>query len=196
MRLLVVVLVLAVAHSRPVVADNGYFVYEGLGGAAYRGELAAYDGAPRFHIGFGVRRESSTFELFGAFLVPDAFFIDCYGDECAQLNKPKAGIGALGIDVRRRWRLVSLRRWGKPGVYERPGVFLALHGGPRWFVGNDSLAHHAGPGLGGGAAIEGDLWLIGYYLDFGLDVMRLHGPSGTVRGSTPYIMFGGKLGWL
>ena len=50
--------------------------------------------------------------------------------------------------------------------------------------------------LGGGAALEGDVWVIGYFVDFGMDVMRLSGPGDPIHGSTPYVMFGGKVGWL
>jgi len=190
------VLAIAITAATPALADDGYYVDEALGGASYRGELGKYDGAPRFHLGFGVRRAAWTIEAFGAFLVPDFLFIDCYGEECAYAAKPQAGLGAFGVDMRKRWRLLALRRLGKPGVYERPGVFMALHGGPRWFVGDDAIQGYQGPGLGGGAALEGELWLIGYYVDFGLDVMRLAGPGDVIHGSTPYVMFGVKVGWL
>jgi len=187
---------IAITAAAPAVADDGYFFSESLGGAGYRGELAKYDGAPRFQIGASVRRGPWTVEAFGSFLVPDLFFIDCYGEECAAAARPQAGLGAFGLDLRKRWRLLGVRRWGKPGVYARPGVFMALHGGARWFVGDDALQGYQGPGIGGGAALEGDLWLIGYYLDLGVDVMRLDGPGEPIHGSTPYVMVGGKLGWL
>ncbi len=194
MRWLAFAIVITLAASAR--ADDGYFIAESLGGTSYRGELARYGGAPRFQIGFDVRRGPWTFEVFGSFAVPDAFFIDCYGDECAYAAQPKAGLGAFGVDLRKRWRLLSLKRLGKPGVYERPGLFMALHGGPRWFVGDSAIDGYSGPGLGGGAAVEGDVWVIGYYVDFGLDVMRLSGPGEAIHGSTPYVMFGGKMGWL
>jgi hypothetical protein len=63
-------------------------------------------------------------------------------------------------------------------------------------VGQDAIEGHAGPGLGGGATLEGDLWVIGYLVDLGLDVFHLAGPGDAIRGSTPYVMFGGKVGWL
>lgn len=196
------VVALAIAAATPAHADSGYFITEALGGGGYQGELARYgDGAPRFHIGIAARRGSWTVEAFGSFSVPDAFAIDCYGVECAYAARPVAGFTAVGADVRRRWRVLSVRRWGKPGVYERPGLFLALHGGPRWFVGDHALAGYRGPGVGGGATVEADLWVIGYFLDFGLDVMRLGPPDDSVprtavQGSTPYVMFGAKIGWL
>jgi hypothetical protein len=179
-------------------ADDGYFFEESLGGAGYRGELARYGGgAPRFQFGVGVRRGAWTVTGFGAALVPDFYAIDCYGEEeCAAFDAPSPGLGAAGIDLRKRWRLLSLRRWGRPGVYERPGVFASLRAGPRWFFGNDALDGFSGPGLGGAASLEGDLWVLGYFVDFGIDLMRLQGPEGTLRGSTPYLMFGAKVGWL
>lgn len=184
------------AATRPVVADDGYYFEESFGGAGYQGELGRYEGAPRLRVGFGVRRGPLAYELFGAATIPDFGYIDCYGDECAYAARPTAGLGELGFDLRKRWRLLSLQRWGKPGTYERPGVFVALHGGPRWFWGNDALDGYGGPGLGGGAALEGDLWVLGYFVDLGIDVMRLRGATDTVHGSTPYIMFGAKVGWL
>lgn len=191
-----VVAVVVLVAPAPAGADDGYYVREGIGGASYRGELGGYGGAPRLHIGAGVRRGPWNVEAFGAFLVPDLLFIDCYGAECAYAARPKAGLGAFGVDLHRRWRLLYLQRWAKPGVYERPGLFVTLHGGGRWFVGGDAMDGHRGPGLGGGAALEGDLWILGYYVDAGLDVFRLSGPGGAVRGSTPYLMVGVKVGWL
>ena len=191
------VIALAITAATPARADDGYYLEEAFGGGTYQGELARYgDSAPRLQVGFGVRRGPWTVEAFGSFAVPDLFYIDCYGSECAYAARPQAGLGAFGLDVRKRWRLLSLRRWRRPGVYERPGVFVALHGGPRWFVADQALDGYRGPGIGGGATVEGDLWVIGYFVDFGLDVMRLDGPGEPVHGSTPYVMFGGKVGWL
>lgn len=178
-------------------ADNGYFLEESLGGAGYLGQLARYGGGgARLQVGFGVRRGDWTYGVFGAGLMSDFFTIDCYGEECAGFDAPRADLAVFGADVRRRWRLLSLRRWGRPGVYERPGVFVSLRGGPRWVVGDRALDGYAGAGIGAAASLEGDLWIFGYYVDAGIDVMRLQGPGDTVRGSTPYLVFGGKFGWL
>ncbi len=188
---------IAITAATPALADDGYYIEESAGGGSYRGELSRYgSGEPRVQIGFGVRRGDWTVEAFGTFLVPDLFYIDCYGAECAYAARPQAGLGAFGLDLRKRWRLLSLRRWSQPGTYERPGLFVALHGGPRLFVGDHAIEGYVGPGLGGGAAIEGDVWIIGYFIDFGVDVMRLQGDHDAIHGSTPYIMFGGKVGWL
>jgi hypothetical protein len=200
MRWLVIAIVLtavATVGIRAASADDGYYLEEAFGGGGYQGELARYgDGAPRFQIGFGVRRGDWTVEAFGSFSVPDLFYIDCYGEECAYAARPQAGLGAFGLDLRKRWRLLSLRHWSGRGTWQRPGVFFALHGGPRWFVGDLAIDGYAGPGMGGGAAIEGDLWVIGYFVDFGMDVLRLRSGDDVIHGSTPYIMFGAKLGWL
>jgi hypothetical protein len=190
------VFAIAITAATPALADDGYYLEESFGGAGYQGELGRYGGAPRFQIGFGIRRGAWTYEVFGSATIPDFYYIDCYGAECAYAAAPTAGLGAFGVDARKRWRLLSLRRFDKPGVYERPGVFVALHGGPRWFFGSEALDGYSGPGLGGGVALEGDLWVLGYFLDVGIDVMRLRGPDDTVHGSTPYLMVGAKMGWL
>ena len=191
------VIAIAITAATPAAADDGYYVTESFGGGGYNGELGYYgDGAPRFQIGFGVRRGDWSVETFGSFSIPDLFYIDCYGSECAYAARPQAGLGAFGMDLRKRWRLLSMKRWGKPGVYERPGLFVALHGGARWFVGDQALDGYSGPGLGGGAALEGDLWVLGYFVDVGMDLMTLNGPGPTVHGSTPYFMVGAKVGWL
>ncbi|HEX5061861.1 MAG TPA: hypothetical protein VFV99_20980 [Kofleriaceae bacterium] len=190
------VFAIAITSSTVAAAGDGYFVAESLGGAGYRGELGRYDGAPRWQAGFDIRRGDWTVELFGMATIPDLFFIDCYGEECAYAAKPQAGLGGGGVDIKKRWQLLYLHRWGKPGVYERPGLFASLHGGARWFVGTEALDGYAGPGLGAGASLEGDVWVIGYYLDVGIDIMTLNGPDDTIHGSAPYIALGGKFGWL
>jgi hypothetical protein len=191
------VIAIAITAATPASADDGYYLTESFGGGSYNGELGYYgDGAPRFQVGFGARRGAWSVEAFGSFSIPDLFYVDCYGSECAYAARPQAGLGAFGMDLRKRWRLLSLQRWGKPGVYERPGVFVALHGGARWFVGDQALDGYSGPGLGGGAALEGDLWVLGYFVDVGMDIITLNGPGPTVHGSTPYFMIGAKVGWL
>jgi hypothetical protein len=195
MRWLVVTIVLAAAV--PAAADDGYYLTESFGGGDYQGELGYYgDGMPMLHVGVGVRRAEWSVEVLGHFAIPDLYYIDCYGSECAYAARPQAGLNGLAVDVRKRWRLLSMRRIGKPGVYERPGLFVALHGGGRWFWADQALDRYQGPGIGGGAALEGDLWILGYFLDLGMDLVHLRGPGPTVHGSTPYIMVGAKIGWL
>lgn len=196
MRWLVFAIAITAATPSRALADDGYYFSEAFGGAGYLGELSRYDGAPKFQFGFGVRRGAWAVEAFGSFMIPDLFFIDCYGEECAYAAKPQAGLGAGGVDLRRRFRLLYLQRWGKPGVYERPGVFATLHGGVRWYGATDALQGYGGPGIGAGAALEGDLWILGYFADVGIDLLTLRGPGETIHGSTPYVMFGAKVGWL
>jgi hypothetical protein len=191
------IVAIAIMAATPAAADTGVYLEEAFGGGGYQGELSRYgDGAPRVQIGFGVRRGDWTVEALGSFSVPDFGYIDCYGEECAYAARPQAGLSAFGLDLRKRWRVLSLRHWSGRGTYERPGIFFALHGGMRWFVGDQALDGYAGPGLGGGAAVEGELWVLGYFVDFGLDVMRLRGYQNVVHGSTPYFMIGAKMGWL
>jgi hypothetical protein len=188
------VLVTLIALASPAHADDGYYFQESLGGAAYRGELGRYDGAPMFHFGFNVRRGPWVVEAFGAFTIPDFGYVDCYGSECAYAAKPQAALGMFGVDLKKRLRLLYLHTGHR--TFERPGVFVSVHGGPRVIEGDEALANYHGFGLGGGATLEGDLWVIGYYVDVGADVMTLTSRDDTIHGSTPYIMFGGKVGWL
>jgi hypothetical protein len=190
------VIAIAITAAGAARADTGYYFMEALGGGDYDGQLGAYGGAPRFEFRFGMRRGATSVELVGTAMIPDFFYIDCYGEECAYAARPVAGLGAGGVDIRQRWRLLSLQRWGKPGVYERPGLFVSLHGGVRWFGGFDAIDGYGGPGISGGASLEADLWVIGYFVDVGLDVLRLEGPGEPIHGSIPYVMFGGKVGWL
>ena len=193
-----VVIAIVVALATPAAADTAVFATEAIGGAGYRGELAHFDGAPQITIGGGVRRGPVSVELFGRWIVPDFLFIDCYGIECAYWEKPKAGIGALGLDVGYRWRLLYVRKWlgYRPGVWERPGLFVSVRGGPRWVWGSDAIAGHDGPGLGVAASVEADVWVIGYFVDVGIDAYRLRGPDDTIHASSPYLMIGAKVGWL
>ena len=188
------VLATLIALASPAHADDGYFFQESIGGAAYRGELGRYDSAPMFHFGFDVRRGPWIVEAFGAFTIPDLGYTDCYGSECAYAAKPQAALGELGVDLKKRLRLLYLHAGHR--TFERPGVFVSLHGGPRVISGSEALDGYHGFGLGGGATLEGDLWVIGYYVDAGMDVMTLTSATDTIHGSTPYIMFGGKVGWL
>jgi hypothetical protein len=188
---------IAITAAAPASADSGFYMEESAGGAPYRGQLSAFDdGAFRVQFGAVLRRGDTMYRVFGAALIPDYAYVDCYGEECAYAARPDAGLAAFGLDTGKRWRLLSLKRLGKPGVYERPGVFVSLHGGLRWLWGNRAIAGYRGPGIGGGAMLEGDLWVFGYFVTAGLDIMRLTGPGEPIRGSTPYVAFGIKLGWL
>lgn len=182
---------------------GGLFVEEGIGGASYRGDLAPFGGAPRVQISLGIRSGPYTLSILGGATVPDMFYIDCYGDECDP--QPTAGYTFGGIDLKRAWPIA--------GRYEHAAVRLFMHGGARWYSGDNDIEGYAGPGASGGAGIEGDCWLIGYSLDFGLDAMWLRGAplrsdeaargpasglasTGDIFAATPYIMFSGRLGWM
>jgi hypothetical protein len=190
------VLAIAITAAAPAHAESGYYFSEALGGGDYDGQLGRYGGAPRFELRFGMRRDAISFELTGTFMIPDFLYIDCYGEECAYAARPKAGLGAAGVELRQRWRLLSLKRVGRPGVYERPGLFVSVHGGMKWWGGSEAIEGYGGPGVTGGVSLEGDLWILGYFADLGLDVLHLEGPGETIRGSIPYVVFGGKFGWL
>ncbi|MEO8551377.1 MAG: hypothetical protein ABI678_15470 [Kofleriaceae bacterium] len=187
---------IAVTSSTPALADDGYYLAGSIGGAGYHGGLGRYDGASRWQMGIGIRHDDWSIEAFGLAMMSDLFVTDCYDDECAAGTAPQADLAAGGIDARKRWQLLHLRRWGRPGTYERPGVFAAVHAGPRWFVANGALDGYRGPGIGGGATLEVDLWVIGYYVDVGIDLMRLSREGKAIQGSAPYIAVGVQFGWL
>jgi hypothetical protein len=173
-----------VALSTAAYADGGGYLYEGLGGTAYRGALARYGGAPRIELGGAGRVGPTTIAVFGAIEAADMFYIDCYGAECNA--PPPADLYVVGADVRQQWPL-----W-QPRDHRHAGVWMFLHAGPRLMFGGGALEGRAFAGAGGGAGISGDVWLLGYYVDVGTDITRMR--EGFA--STPYIVFGGKLGWM
>lgn len=178
------VLVPSLAHAD----DIGIYFDEAVGGASYRGELADYGtGAPRLQLSFSARRGPWTVSLFGGGADPDALTIDCYGDECDGPEPASYAFG--GVDLKRAWPLFRPR-------WHHTGVRLFMHGGPRFYAGGGAINGYSGPGIGGGAGIEGDFFVIGYYVDFGIDAFRLSSEMDTLHGSTPYVMVGGRLGWM
>jgi hypothetical protein len=181
---------LAVLSWSPIVVADGVYLSESIGGTAYQGGLKAYGtGGPRLSISIGYRRDPAwAVEAVIGAIVPDMFYIDCYGDECGE--DPRAGAyGFGGVDIKRRWPLAH-SRW--PGL----AVRATLHAGPRVFIGTDALTGYDGIGLNAGASLEADLWVIGYFLDFGIDAMWMAMPVDHMRATAPYVMFGGKVGWL
>lgn len=190
MRWAIFAICMVMASSHPARADGAY-IGEGLGGTAYHGDFARFgSGAPRLQISGGYVRGPWALEVWGAGLVPDFFYIDCYGDECAAAAAPQLGMSELGIDIRRAWRVVY-STWTN-----KIGLDFVLHGGPRFAVGTDSLDGYQGVGLGGGAALDLNLKLISMYVDFSSDLVELSGPGGTFSGSLPTIMMGCRLGWM
>jgi hypothetical protein len=193
-----IAIALVIALEAPAAADTGAYMTEAVGFAGFRGELSQFAAAPQATIGGGVRRDAISVELFGRWIVPDYFVIDCYGRECAEQAKPDAGIASIGLDVSHRWRLLYVRKWlgYRPGTYGRPGLFASVRGGPRWVWGTDAISGRDGPGLGAAASLEADVWIVGYFVDLGVDVYRLRGGGDTVHASSQFLMIGAKVGWL
>jgi len=171
-----------------VASADGAFFSESGGGTAYKGGLAAYgSGALRVEFGAGYRRGPWTVELLGGGGWVEA---DCFGVNCELTGVQHGGsVGYFGFDLERRWPVLQSRWRGL-------GLRFALHAGPRYFVGTDALNGYDGPGLNAGAQIEGDIWVLGYFIDAGIDAMRLSMPVDSVTGTAPYVMIGGRVGWM
>jgi len=170
---------------------DGFTVDESIGGAAYRGDFANTGSAPRFQIGGTYMHRDWGVSVFGVGLAPGFGYIDCYGSECAYAAKPVDGFGIFGTDVKKTFTLLGdLSRW-------RGRIDMVLHGGPRYFWGSDNIDGYTGPGLGGGAGIDFDMYVIGAYVDFGVDTTVMHRKdSPELAGSLPYVVFGARMGWM
>ena len=180
--------ILAVSH--PVLADGAY-VSESLGGANYDGDLARFgSGAPRVQLAGGYVHGPWAVELSVTGLVPDLFFIDCYGAECAAAAAPALSMTVVGLDVRHAWRVIY-STWTN-----KIGLDFVLHGGPRTYVADDALAGYRGFGIGGGAAFDLNLKVFSMFVDFSTDLVELHGDGDTYLGRLPSVMVGGRLGWM
>lgn len=191
MRWLLIATAITLAGSAGTVrADSGAYFIESIGGASYRGELSRFDGGPRFQLGVGVWHGPWSIEFFGSGTDPNALFIDCYGEECAYAAKPEAPLQVFGVDLRERWRIVS------SPLSTKVGLFMTLHGGPRYVEASEALQGYRGVGIGAGASLDFNFWVVGGSLDFGTDLMRLEGSGDVVHGSTPYVLLGMKLGWM
>jgi hypothetical protein len=170
---------------------DGFTVDEAMGGAVYRGDFASTGSAPMFEIGATYMHRDWGARVFGAFLEPNFFFIDCYGAECAYAAKPVDGFGILGADVRRTFGLLHVKR------FPRIRLDMVLHAGPRYFWGSDNLDGYTGPGIGGGAGLDFDAYVYGLFVDFGTNTAVMHRDGAPeVAGSLPYVMVGGRLGWM
>jgi hypothetical protein len=55
---------------------------------------------------------------------------------------------------------------------------------------------YRGPGANADVKLEGDAWVIGYFLVAGVDVMAMKIPVDTLIGVAPYAGIGARLGWL
>ncbi len=192
MRFLAIAIV-ALGFARGARADGFYFS-EAIGGAGYTGGLRPYSGsALRFQIGAGWRHGSPrhphwAFEFLGGGV--DNEGIDpCYEgyERCRVANE--GGFNFVGIDVKRRFPLVQSRWTGL-------GIRAALHAGPRLYWGQGALTGYDGAGFNVGVALEGDIWVLGYFVDFGVDAVWMSMPVDSVVGTSPHVMFGGRFGWL
>lgn len=179
------------AMASPAAAD-GVYVGESLGGASYQGDLSSFGGgAPRLQLAGGYVRGPWAVEASITGMVPDLFYIDCYGDECLAAAAPTPGLTQVGLDLRRAYRIVY-STWTN-----KIGLDMVLHGGPRWFVGQDALERFAGPGLGGGAGLDLNLKVFSMFVDLGVDLPLLRSSDGdTLTGRLPYLAFGGRVGWM
>lgn len=172
-------------------ADTGVYLSESVGGGTHRAGLAAYgEGHLRFHLGFSVRRNDRTVSVVGGAMASNPLYIDCYGDECNVDTSRDGDVGFVGLDFKQRFP-IAFHRWSR-----RIGVHFALHAGPRYYWGSAALTGYSGIGAAGGASIEADVGVIGYYLDAGIDIMSMSIPVDRMNGVSPYITFGAKVGWL
>ena len=191
---LAVLVVLALAG--PAFGDGAY-VSTSLGGVAHRGDLARFDdsnGTPNFQLGIGFVRGPWAVEVFRSRidldLFGDAFYTDCYGEECTAVRANPLGLTEYGIDLRRAW-LVVRPRWT-----EKVHLDFVLHGGPRVVAADQSLAGYRGLALGGGAALDLNIRWISIYLDFTTALVELQGDGESYVGSLPSVMYGLRFGWM
>jgi hypothetical protein len=181
-------LLLLLVPSLAYAEEIGVNFDEGIGGASYRGELATMgSGGPRLQLALNVRRGPWTVSVLGGGVMPDFFFIDCYGEECDV--PPSASYSYGGVDLKRAWPLVHSR-------HRHGGLQMFLHGGPRWYEGDQAIKGYAGPGLSAGAGIEAHAIVVGGYVDFGIDAFRLTSHMDVLHGSSPYVMLGIRLGLM
>ena len=140
MRIALLLLLLpSLAHAEEI----GLNIDESFGGASYRGELSAMGtGGPRLQIALNARRGPWTVSFLGGGVIPDFFFIDCYGEECDV--PPSAAYSYSGFDLKHAWPLVHSR-------HRHGGLQMFLHGGPRWYEGDEGIKGYSGPGLNAGA---------------------------------------------
>lgn len=171
-------------------ADDGYYVADSFGSTTFHGGLRAYGKAGvRGQGGVEFRTGDRALYFLGGAVDIDPGYVDCSGAECSIDTSRNGGWMFAGFDVKQRWHLF-------PSRCSRIGVRVALHAGPRYIWGEDAMTGYAGLGLNGGAALEWDIGVIGFFVDAGVDVMYLSMPVDSVSGSAPYFSFGGKVGWL
>lgn len=172
------VLAVVLGLTTPAAADTSIYVSESFGVGGMNGGLRAYGSSGfRFQVGLGYRRNEHGLEL-----VFNSLWNTYAGGDEGELF-------GVGLDYRRRFPLAQSRWRGL-------GARVTLHAGPRWFSGMMSLTGYDGPGFNAGAALEGDIWILGYFIDVGVDAMWMQMPADHVTGYSPHLMIGGRFGWL
>jgi hypothetical protein len=177
---LVIVTALGTANAE---ADTGFYVEESFSAATYGGGLAAYGrGGMRFTFGATLRQDEWSTNLLGG----------CVLDEYARAELRLGNYCFGGFDLRRTWQANRLR----PYRASHAGVRISLGAGPRYFEGDGAMTGYRGAGGSASARLEGDVWVIGYFLTAGVDVMWMRIPVDNLVGLATFAGFGAKLGWL
>lgn len=180
MRRLAILVVLLPAAA--ATADTGISIEETVSGVGYGGDLASYgDSSTRFTFGVVLRQDERALNIVGGCLVDEVSVTWGEGAYCFG-----------GFDLRRTWQLNRLN----PHKPRRAGFRLSVEAGPRYFAGNTAMEGYRGPGANADVKLEGDAWLIGYFLVAGVDVMAMRIPVDTLVGVAPYIGIGARVGWL
>jgi hypothetical protein len=164
-------------------ADTGVYVTETFSAASYDFGLSAYGtGGLRFTFSVDIRQDARTTSIVGG----------CLFNETARAEFRQGTYCFAGFDLRHTWQLNKLH----PYRASHAGVRLSVDAGPRWFNGNEALTGFSGPGASASVRLEGDAWVIGYFLTAGVDAMAMKIPVDSVVGMSPFLGFGAKFGWL
>jgi hypothetical protein len=183
MRAALPILLVAAFGTANAEADTGVYFEESFAGASYGGDLAAYgEGGMRFSFGVSIRQDAWSTDLVGG----------CVLDEYATAERREGNYCFGGFDLRRRWQVNRLR----PFRASRAGLRLSLGGGPRYFEGDGAMTGYRGVGASSSVRLEGDVWVIGYFVTAGVDLMWMRIPVDNLIGVAPFIGGGAKFGWL
>jgi hypothetical protein len=164
-------------------ADTGVSFEETFSAVAFGGDLAAYGdgGDMRLSLGIAIRQDERALDIVGGCLIDEL-----------RLEWGEGGYCFAGFDLRRIWQLNRLN----PHKPRRAGLRLSAGAGPRYFTGHTSLSGYRGVGASGDVRLEGDVWVIGYYVLVGVDAMAMRIPVDNLFGIAPFFGAGAKLGWL
>lgn len=182
-------------------ADGGGYFIETVGGARYQGDLERFSpGEARLQIGGGWVRNEWSFEASATIFIPDQPYSSCATDKCLAAAAPPVDLVLGNLDVRRAWRILRPRFADNENLSKAIrsfGIYLILHGGPRWAIAETPRDHYAGPGLGGGTTLEVNLKAVSMFVDLGMDVAMLRGDGGdAMTARLPYLTAGMRLGWF